>query len=423
MADKADLSGWRRRVVAWALGVKASSLPANISLSLADPKNWMPGGGSASGKHVDDETAMKISAVWACNKILSEAIGMFPLHMYRKDGSGNSVRVDDHKVAQVVGWIPNRDMTSQEFLEAGQLNLGKRGNAYSLIERRSGEVTSLYPIAANKVTVSVQDDGSLEYKVSDRGRTEKYPREKIWHVKGMGDGVVGLSVIAAARETFGMALAAEDFEARFFRNGAQPSAVVSYPGWIPDDKRDQARDNINRLLGGGENAHKVHVLEGGMKLEPWGMPLDDAQFLELRLFGVRDICRFYGIPPHMVADTEAQPRSNLEQTAQEFLDYGLMPWLKRWENGARRWLLRPTDQDRYFFRFNVDALLRGDSQARQQFLASMVQNGIMTRNEARAKENLGRSDEAGMDSHTVQVNLAPITSLPGTNADPQAQAQ
>lgn len=416
MAGRPGLSRWRRQLVAWGLGTKAASVPQTISLSLLDPKGWdLFSPTSSSGKRVDDESAMRVSTVWACNKILSESVGMLPLGMYERDDKGNAIKVEDHPAAIVLTQSPNADMTDQEFREAGQVNLGLRGNAYSLKENDGrGKLYSLYPIVASRVEPLRSEDGTVSYKVNDRGKWETYPQEKIWHVKGFGaSGLVGLSVLSFARETMGLALASEEFQARFFLNGARPSAIASYPGWFQKEQRAQARENINQVLGGLENAHRVHVLEGGMKLEPWGMPLEDAQFLELRQFSVSDICRFYRVPPHMVADLSRATFSNIEQQSLEFVQYTLMPWLTRWERSAARWLLSPADRQRYFFRFNVEGLLRADSAARQSFLSAMVQNGIMSRNEARAKENLGRVEDPGMDDYTVQVNLTPVDDLPG----------
>lgn len=423
MANEPGLSGWRRRLVAWGLGVKASAVPQKISLSLLNPQGWdLIAGSSSSGKQVNDDSALRVSAVWACNKVLSESIGSLPLAMYERDKAGNSVKVEGHRVAELLTVSPNVDMTAQEYLEAGQLNLGLRGNGYSLIDRASrGEISSLYPIVSSLVVPERTEEGVVQYKVNDRGRWETFPREKIWHVKGFGgNGLVGLSVLAAAREAMGLALSAEEFQGKFFLNGARPSAIATFPGWFKDEQRKIARENVNSLLGGLDNAHKVHILEGGMTLTDWGMPLQDAQFLELRQFSITDICRFYRVPPHMVADLSRATFSNIEQQSLEFVQYTLMPWLTRWEKSAQRWLLNQTDRKRFFFRFNVDVLLRADSKTRGEFLSLMVQNGIMTRNEARAKENLGAAPE--LDEFTAQVNLTTVEKLGEDKAPPAPPA-
>lgn len=435
MAGRSGLSRWRRQLVAWALGTKAANIPQTISLSLLDPKGWdLFSSTSNSGKRVDDESAMRVSTVWACNKILSEAIGMLPLAMYEKDAHGNPIKINDHPTAMILTDRPNADMTDLEFREAAQLNLGLRGNAYSFkqIDGR-GKLVSLYPIPSNRVEPIRSDDGTISYKINDRNKWEVYPQEKIWHLKSFSlNGLAGLSVISSARETMGVALATEDFQARFFSNGARPSAIATYPGHLKPEQRPIARENINQLLGGLDNAHRIHILEGGMKLEPWGMPLEDAQFLELRQFSISDICRFYLIPPHMVADLSRATFSNIEHQSLQFVHGTLKPWLRLWERSARHWLLSTSERQRYFFRFDYDEILSIDATSRQQLISGFVQNGILSRNEARAKENLGRVNQPGMDDYTVQVNLTPVDDLPGAgeirprkqeavDADPEAE--
>ena len=413
MAGESRLSGWRRRFVAWGLGVKVGALPDKISLSLLDPKGWdLIGSGTHTGKRVDDDSAMRVSTVWACNKLLAESVGALPLALYSRDGAGNAVRVEGNRTAEVLTNTPNANMTDQEYREAGQLSLGLRGNAYSYIERnRRGEVIALNPIPPTHVSPQQAENGTVSYLVNEGGKQVPYRQDQIWHIKGFGNGLLGLSVLSSAREAMGIALSAEEFQARFFLNGARPSAIATFPGWFKDEQRKQARENVNELLGGLDNAHRVHVLEGGMTLKDWGMPLEDAQFLELRQFSVPDIARFYRIPPHMVGDLARATFSNIEQQSLEFVQYTLMPWLIRWERSAARWLLTPEERGQFFFRFNVEGLLRADSTTRAAFLSQMVQNGIMNRNEARAKENLGSSTQDGMSDFTVQVNLTPVDKL------------
>jgi HK97 family phage portal protein len=406
------VSWWRKALISMAL--KGSMRDSTQSLSTTDVSGWNRlFNMSYTGKAVNDETAMQVSTVWACVKILAESVGMLPLGIYEKQKNGNSEKVD-HPLAEVLVHSPNADMTSQEYREAGQVNLGLQGNAYSFVERNgAGQVSSLYPIESkNVVPERDRDTGRIQFKVNDRGQWNTYPREKIWHVKGFGNtGLIGYSPIGAARQAMGISLATEEFQARFFANGARPSAVVTVPAWLDDKQRPKARENLQQLLGGLQNAHKVALLEGGMTLGEWGMPLDDLQFVELRRFQLHEICRMYRVPPHMVADLERATFSNIEQMSLEFVQFTLLPWLRRWEESAERWLLKPGDRSKYMVRFNFEGLLRADTAARSEYLAKMVANGMMSRNEARAKENLNSVTGQGMDDYTVQSNMVTVGNL------------
>lgn len=415
MAEQSSIgvSWWRKALLSLAL--KGSMRDTSEPLSLIDPRGWgrlMPT--SYTGKAVNDETAMQITVVWACVKILSESIGMLPLGVYRKEGNGNAVKDDDHPLAEILVHSPNADMTSQEYREAGQTNLGLQGNAYSIVERNgAGNVSSLMPVESrNVVPERNKETNRIQFKVNDRGRWETLPREKIWHIKGFGsNGMVGYSPIGAARQAMGLSLASEEFQARFFGSGARPSAVAKIPQWLKEDQRKIARENLHKLLGGLENAHRVHLLEGGMELEPWGLPLEDLQFVELRRFQLHEICRLYRVPPHMVADLERATFSNIEQMSLEFVQFTLLPWLTRWERGAERWLMKPQDREKFMVRFNFEGLLRADTVARAEYLTKMVANGMMSRNEGRAKENLNKVAAVGMDDYTVQSNMINVDDL------------
>lgn len=382
-------------------------------------KNTFGGDQSAAGKTVNSETALTLSAVWSCQRILAETIGSLPWAVYKRDAKGNAIRADDHPLSLLLS-NPNAEMTSAEFREANILGLCQSGNSYSLVERLAGRPTSLFPIRG---VVAVQKNGSntklqikegtVFFRFNDRGRTEDLPREKVWHVKGFGHGIVGLSPIAAAREAMGFALATDEFGSRYFSNGGKPSGVVTIPQWIKDpEQRKLARENLNQMLGGLSNAHKFALFEGGMKPEPWGQDtLEDMAFVLIRKFSVQEICRFYRVPPHMVADLDKATFSNIEQQSQEFVQYTLMPYFTRIEASASKWLLPIEEQGTFFLRFNPEGLLRGDSAARSALWPVMLQNGVMTRNEVRAKENLNRIEGEGMDEHTVQSNLILIDDL------------
>jgi HK97 family phage portal protein len=383
---------------------------------------WISGT-TASGKPATEDSMMGVAAWWCCMRILAESIGMLPWSMYRKVDARNAEQADDHWLQDVLTGSPNRDQDDVEFRETKALHLVGSGNAYSMIDRAGRRVTALTPIQSRDVEPMVKSgtnsklqvrDGEIFFRVKDRGLAEDYPREKIWQVKLFGrDRLKGLSPLGAAREAIGGALAMEEFGNRFFSQGAMPAGTVSYPGWLTKEQREIARENVQKLVGGLGRAHQVALFEGGVKPEPWGaVNLEDLQFIFARRFSVVEICRFHRVPIYMVGELEkGSAYASVEQFSQDFVTFTLMPYLTRFEHSVSKWLLPPEERGKFFLRFNVDGLLRASSKERAEFLSSMVNNGIMNRNEVRAKENLNRSEDAGMDSFTVQTALTPIDKL------------
>lgn len=415
MAQKSGggLSWWRQALVN--MGLRAAAYGAGSSFSLKDPQiaSYFGGGPTYSGKDVTDRSAMRVSTWWSCARILAESVATLPRAMFKKLKSGNSEQAD-HPLGDVLIHSPNQDMDDVEYFEAGVVNLVGRGNAYSLKEMRgNGSVSALYPIPSYNVQPKRETDGTVVYRILDRGKWDTYPREKIWHVKGFGDdGLIGFSPIALARETLGQALATEEFAGRTFSQGVWPSMIATREGFLTEDQRKIWKEKIADKYGGLENVAKLMLLEGGVKVEQAKMvPLEDLQFIEVRRFQSEDICRIHRIPPHMVANMERATFSNIEQMSQEFVTYTLLPWLVRFERSVSRWLLKPSERGEWFLRFNYEGLLRADSEGRSKFLTSMLQNGVMSRNEARAKENLNRVDADGMDDYTVQSNMALIDQI------------
>lgn len=389
---------------------------AGIGLSLTDPKGWKTlGGGTYTGKSVDENTAMQVSAVWACVRILAESIGQLPWGVYQRQRNGNMIKVD-HDLGTILVETPNADMTSVEFREAVQSNLGLQGNGYSLRNvNGAGNVSSLYPVPSSEM-IPQRDRYTREisYRFYDRGQWEVLPREKVWHLRGFGtNGLVGYSPIGYMRQAMGLAMAAEEFGANVFARGAHPSLIVKIPEWLDDNQREKAQKNLDDLYAGLKNAHKPMMLEGGMALDAGGaiMQPEDLQLLELRRFQLHEIARIWGVPPHMLADMERATFSNIEEMSLGFVMFTLLPWLRRWEDSATRWLLKPAERKSLRVMFNFDGLLRANTQARAEYLRTMVANGLMSRNEARAKENMNLVEGKGMDDYTVQSNMISVDEL------------
>ena len=388
------------------------------------PKNATAGsayrfylGGSTSGKRVNERTAMQMTAVYACVRILSEAIAGLPLHLYRYTDSGGKEKAADHTLYFLLHDEPNPEMSSFIFRETLMTHLLLWGNAYAQIIRNGkGEVLALYPLMPDRMTVDRDERGQIIYKYiasqdehPSAGRGEVILSvNDVFHIPGLGfDGLVGYSPIAMAKNAIGMSIACEEFGARFFQNGATPGGIIEHPGKLTDPAA--VRDSWNQSFGGSVNSGKVAVLEEGMKYTPISIAPNEAQFLETRKFQIDEIARIFRVPPHMVGDLEKSSFSNIEQQSLEFVKYTLAPWIARWEQSISRQLLSKDEKQVYFAKFNVDGLLRGDYQSRMNGYATARQNGWMSANDIRELENLDRIPaEQGGDLYLINGNMTKL---------------
>ena len=343
-------------------------------------------GGSTAGKRVNERSAMQMTAVYSCVRILAEAVAGLPLHLYRYKEDGGKEKALDHPLYLLLHDEPNPEMSSFVFRETLMTHLLLWGNAYAQIIRNGkGEVIALYPLMPDRMTVDRDSKGQLyyEYTVSMddaptvKGSLVRLNPSDVLHIPGLGfDGLVGYSPIAMAKNAIGMAIACEEYGAKFFANGAAPGGVV---------------------------------LEEGMKYTPIGISPEQAQFLETRKFQINEIARIFRVPPHMVGDLEKSSFSNIEQQSLEFVKYTLEPWLVRWEQSIQRALFSPEEKKRYFAKFNVEGLLRGDYASRMSGYATARQNGWMSANDIRELENMDRIPaEEGGDLYLINGNMLPL---------------
>lgn len=362
-------------------------------------------GRTTSGKPVNERTAMQTTAVYACVRILAEAVASLPLHVYEYQDDGGKKLVHDHPLYYLLHDEPNPEMTSFVFRETLMSHLLIWGNAYAQIIRDgTGRVLGLYPLLPDKMDVQRDDRGNIYY-VYSRNSDEnpmfkeygdiRLKAEEVLHIPGLGfDGLIGYSPIAMAKNAVGMTLACEEYGASFFANGANPGGVLEHPGVLKDPSK--VRESWNSVYRGVNNAHKIAVLEEGMKYQQIGIPPEEAQFLETRKFQINEIARLYRIPPHMIGDLDKSSFSNIEQQSLEFVKYTLDPWVIRWEQSLQRSLLLPGEKGKYFIKLNVDGLLRGDYQSRMNGYAVGRQNGWFSANDIREMENMNPiPDEEG----------------------------
>ena len=405
----------------------------NIFKSRDKPRNSTPGqafvfryGGSTAGKNVSETSAMQMTAVYACVRILSEAVAGLPLHLYRYGDKGTKEKAIDHPLYHLLHDEPNPEMTSFIFRETLMTHLLLWGNAYAQIIRNGkGEILALYPLMPNRMKVDRDRSGEIVYEYTrssgDAG-TSSCPvvllkSTDVLHIPGLGfDGLVGYSPIAMARNAIGLAMATEEYGAKFFANGATPGGVLEHPGVLKDPAR--VRESWNSVYQGSGNSHRIAVLEEGMKYTPIGIAPNEAQFLETRKFQINEIARIFRVPPHMVGDLEKSSFSNIEQQSLEFVKYTLDPWVIRWEQSIHRALLAKDEKDAMFVKFNVDGLLRGDYASRMNGYAVGIQNGFMSPNDVRELENMDRiPEELGGDRYLCNGNMTPLESAGNWNKE------
>lgn len=381
------------------------------------PKNVTAGstysfflGGSTAGKVVNEHSAMQMTAVYSCVRILAEAVAGLPFHLFRYKPDNGKEKAIDHSLYRILHDEPNPEMTSFIFRETLMTHLLLWGNAYAQIIRNGkGEVVALYPLMPNRMSVDRDSAGQLYYTYTRYGdeaqpsqtSTVRLRPTDLLHIPGLGfDGLVGYSPIAMARNAIGLAMATEEYGAKFFANGAAPGGVLEHPGVIKDPVR--VKESWNAAYQGSSNSHRIAVLEEGMKYQPIGISPEQAQFLETRKFQINEIARIFRVPPHMVGDLEKSSFSNIEQQSLEFVKYTLDPWVTRWEQAVNRSLLLPNEKRLLFAKFNVDGLLRGDYVSRMSGYATARQNGWMSANDIRELENLDRiPGEQGGDLYLI----------------------
>lgn len=369
--------------------------------------------GQAAGQHVTVDTALQLSTVWACVRLIAETISTLPLFMFQKDGQLRKL-APNHPLYSLIHDQPNADMTAVEFWEAVVSQLCLWGNSYVLKSFNSlGNIIALTPLDPDKMTVRRSRTGAVIYLYADPNGQKEYTERDIWHVKGFGtDGLCGRSPIRNGLRSMGLATATEKASASTFTDGMRPTGVVIIKEFLKPDQRAQYKEKLKEGAIGTPATGQVQLLENGATYQDTsGMNPDDAQMLETRQFNVEDLCRWFNVPPAMIGHGSAVSNwgTGREQIMLGFLAFVLRPYLVRIEQGIKKSLLRPEERARYFAEFSVEGLLRADSETRIRVYAQQVQNGLKTRNEIRALEN--DPPAPGGDELTVQSNLIPLTML------------
>lgn len=374
-------------------------------------------GSSASGKSVTPRSAMQMSAVYACVRVIAETVASLPLHVYHYTNSGKEKSLD-HPLYPILHDEPNSEMTSFVWRETTLTHLLLWGNAYSQIIRSGrGKIIGLYPLLPDKMQVDRDVSGMLIYEYTTRdSKLVRLRPEDVLHIPGLGfDGVMGYSPIALEKNAIGLGIAAEEYGSKFFAHGATPSGVLTHPNTVKNPSA--LRESWNAAYGGSSNTGKVAILEENMKFERISMPNNEAQFLESRKFQVNEICRIYRVPPHMIGDLEHATFSNIEHQSISFAMHTIRPWLVRMEQSLNRALFSDNEKGIYYVRFNIDGLMRGSYKERMEGYAIGRQNGWLSANDIRELENMNPIDGAdGGDDYLVNGNMMRIASTKGTSS-------
>ena len=367
-------------------------------------------GSSSAGKSVNVKSAIQMSTVYACVRVIAETIASLPLGVYEATDKGN-MKATGHPLYRLLHDEPNPEMSSFVWRETMLSHLLLWGNAYCQIIRTGrNQVVQLYPLLPEYMEVDRDSSGTLTYTYTTSSGTRVTLRpDEVLHIPGLGfDGIMGYSPIALERNAIGLGLAAEEYGSRFFSNGARPSGILTHPNTVKDPKR--LRDSWNSAYGGTTNSGRVCILEEGMHFEPITMPNNEAQFLETRKFQVSEICRIYRVPPHLIGDLEHATFSNIEHQSISFAVHTIRPWLVRIEQAMNRALFSDKEKGRFYVQFNIDGLMRGDYKSRMEGYAIGRQNGWLSANDIRDLENLNPiPEEEGGNVYMVNGNMVPIT--------------
>ena len=367
-------------------------------------------GTSGSGKSVTVQSAIQLSTVYACVRVISETIASLPLGIYETVNDGNE-KATDHPLYRLLHDEPNSEMTSFVFREVMLAHLLLYGNSYSQIIRSGkNQVIGLYPLLPDHMEVDRDSKGNLTYTyTTSDGKTVLIKPRDVLHIPGLGfDGVMGYSPIALEKNAIGLGIASEEYGSKFFSNGARPSGILTHPNTVKNPKA--LRESWNSAYGGSSNSNRVAILEEGMKFEPIAIPNNEAQFLETRKFQVDEICRIFRVPPHLVGNLEHATFSNIEHQSIDFAVHTIRPWLVRIEQAMNRALLSEQEKGRFFVQFNIDGLMRGDYKSRMEGYAIGRQNGWLSANDIRALENQNPipADQGG-DAYLVNGNMISIS--------------
>jgi HK97 family phage portal protein len=375
---------------------------------------WASSNRNPSGVKVDAETALRSTVVLACIRVLSTSVAGLPLHLYRRLPSGGKEIAREHPLYRILHTQPNSWQTSFEWREQMMLHLLSHGFALDEKVYSGGAISEIVPLHPSRVKTEQLENNRLRYTYREAsGSSTVYTQDAVMSVRGMSDdGVNGMSTIELARDAIGLARACEIHGATFFGNGARPGVILSTDQMLSPEAAENTRNQWERAHRGPDRSNRTAVLQGGLKVSELGGNNQESQFLEARRFQVEEVCRLFGVPPHLVGDLTRSSFSNIEQQSLDFLTNGLMPYLRRIESSIARDLLEGDDE--YFAEFDTRGVLRADAAGRSSYYNTMWNLGVLSVNEIRSLENLNPVESG--DTRFVQLNM---TTLDKAAAEPE----
>lgn len=380
-------------------------------------RTYIPSG--QAGVLVNEDTALTYSAVWSCVSVIARTVAALPWQVFEKTAEGR--KPVDGMVAWLLNNQPNPEMTAFSFRETLMLHALTWGNAYAEIQRDlAGRVVALWPICPDRVTVCRDElTGAIIYKVWGEAGTSELSADQVLHIHGMGfDGLMGYSPVRMAARAIGIGIAQDVFGQAFYANGTVFGGIIELPGGLDPAQIETTEKYHNEKARGPDKAFSLKVTPAGTKVHQLSMPMTDAQFLESRKFSVTDIARWYGVPPHKIADLDRSTNNNIEHQGIEFVTDAIVPWAVRLEQEANTKLFSVRAQGRVYTKLSLNSLMRGDSKSRAEYYRIMTQIGAYTINQILAMEDENGIGPAG-DSHLVQLNQ---TTLEWLVEHPEGQA-
>ena len=363
---------------------------------------------TAAGIHVDEQTALTSTAVWRAVSLVSQTIGALPLHLYEQEGERTKSKATAHQLYRLMHDEPNPEQTAMEFREMMQAHALTWGRAHAeIVTDRRGKV-QLWPLIPDRVeAMRAEEKGSLVYRIYlPEGGHKILLSDEVFTLRGLGHGInTSYNVVQLFRESIGLTLAVDEFGARFFGNGATMGGALEHPGTLGEEEYKQLRTSMNERHQGLTNAHRLLILEEGMKYKEIAVPNDKAQYLETRKFQINDVARIIGVPPHKLAEMTQATFSNIEHQSIEYIQDTIGPWCVRWEQGLKRQLLTDAEKQRYFFKHNLAGLQRGDFKTRMEGYSIGRQNGWLSANDIREMEDMNPIDNG--DMYLVPLNMIP----------------
>lgn len=352
------------------------------------------------------DSTMSFSAVFACNRVLSETLASCPIMLYEKDGEGNRKQITDVAEYGVLHYAPNKEMTPSQFKEFGMSNINLGGNMIAQkVFNMHGELLELRPISWERVRIDIdKTTGRLLYFID--GKQEPKTRDEILHIPGLTlDGYIGITPLTYAALTIDIGLSQDKFESNFYHNRASTSGIFQYPNELGDEAFQRLKKDITKNYTGLSNAGVPMILEGGGQFKEITMKLTDAQFIESKRFRIEDVCRMFRIPLHLVQDLTRATNNNIEHQSLEFIMYTMLPWFKRWEENLNLQLLSPESKRKNrYFEFNISGLLRGDIKSRYEAYAQGRQWGWLSVNDIRRLENMNPIENG--DRYLEPLNMS-----------------